>query len=268
MNITGKTPLASRRILVTRSADQAGPFRDALTGLGACTVCCPTIEIVPPDDFAELDAAQDDLGRYDFLVLTSTNAVDAFFARLEDSGQDARALVDVCVVAVGPKTAEALTVYGIKADLVPDDFRAEGVVALLQERVTGKRVLYPRAELARDLIPTELAAAGAEVTAPVAYASRMPDEATEQLSAALAAGLDLLTFTASSTVHNLVALADKDQQEQLLQIPVASIGPLTSATCRELGFNVAIEPDNSTLDGMVEAIRNYFEARDAGRGTR
>lgn len=251
--------LTGRRILVTRAAEQAAELSTALAALGAETVEVPTIAIVPPPSYDELDQALLALDRIDYLLLTSVNAVEALFDRLNAMGRDHRVLAGLQTVAVGPKSAAALAAHGVTADLVPEDYHAEGVVALLRERVHGKRLLYPRAALARDLIPAELTGAGAEVIAPLAYASAPPAEAAEKLRAALAGGLDLLTFTASSTVRNFVDLLDADALALARGIPVASIGPLTSATARNLGFNVAVEPQNATLDEMVAAIRDYFE---------
>lgn len=252
------TSLAGRRILVTRAADQASSFSQALVKLGAVSIVIPTIEIVPPSSFAELDQAIAGLEHVDFLLLTSTNAVDAFFARLNRLGLDAHALANLQTVAVGPKSAAALAERGIPVNLVPEDYRAEGVVALLRDRVSGKRLLYPRAALARDLIPKELRAAGAEVIAPVAYASSAPEEAAGKLHRALAEGLDLLTFTASSTVSNFVKLLSNEDLALARQVPVASIGPLTSKTARESGFKVVIEPGSSILDDMLAAIKEFF----------
>jgi len=255
-------PLSGRRVLVTRAAEQTATLSDALADLGAEPVVVSTIKIVPPPSFADLDQALGNLDSFDFLVLTSVNAVSAFFDRLNARGMDARALAGLLTVAVGPKSAEALVARGVRADLVPEDYRAEGVVELLKNRVTGKRLLYPKAALARDLIPAELTAAGAAVIAPVAYASAAPADAAGKLQQAIADGLDLLTFTASSTVRNFADLLDTDSLTQAKKIPVASIGPLTSATARELGFTVAIEPESSTLEDLVEAIRAYFIATD------
>lgn len=251
-------PLSGRRILVTRSAEQAPALSSTLAELGAEPVVVSTIAIVAPPSFAELDRAITGLGDIDYLLLTSVNAVTAFFDRLSAQGLDARALAGLQTVAVGPKSAEALRAHGVNADLVPTDYRAEGVVALLKERVAGKRLLYPKAALARDLIPTQLTAAGAEVIAPVAYASAPPADAAGKLQRALNNNLDLLTFTASSTVRNFGALLSADDLALARKIPVASIGPQTSETARELGFNVVIEPESSTLEELVEAIRNYF----------
>ncbi len=163
------------------------------------------------------------------------------------------------MVTVGPKTAEALAARGVHADRVPADFQAEGVVALLGSEVAGKRVLYPRAALARDLIVNELTAAGATVIAPVAYASAVPTEAAATARAALAEGLDLLTFTAASTVRNFAALLDTEQLSQARRVPAAVIGPQTAAAARELGFTIAVEPAEATLEAMVAAIVDYFK---------
>lgn len=250
--------LAGRRVLVTRAAEQASALADALAKSGAVPVVVPTIAIVSPPSFAELDQALAGLDRIDYLLLTSANAVEVVFDRLAAQGGDARTLANVQTVAVGPKSAAALAAHGVAADLVPEDYRAEGVVALLRDRVNGKRVLYPKAALARDLIPAELSAAGADVIAPVAYASAVPGDAAARLQKALAEGLELLTFTASSTVRNFVALLDAKGLALAQKIPVASIGPLTSETARTLGFTVVVEPQHSTLDEMVAAIEDYF----------
>jgi len=254
----GRCPLRGRRILVTRAADQASALSDALAARGAEPVVIPTIQIVAPASYAGLDRAIADLGETDYLVLTSVNAVEFFFQRLSTLGYDAASLDRVKIVAVGPKSAAALSAHGLQADLVPDDYRAEGIVAMLREQVSGKRVLYPRAALARELIPAELTRAGAEVVAPTAYTSVLPEDAPGKLGRALADGLDLLTFTASSTVDNFTGLLDTNTLDLARKVPVASIGPLTTATAKKHGFNVIIEADNATLDDMVEAITRHF----------
>ena len=254
-----QTSRSVRRVLVTRAAEQAPELTQALRKLGVEPVVVPTIEIIPPPSFDELDQAIAELDHIDYLILTSVNSVTAFFDRLTMLGHNANALANLQTVAVGPRSAEAITARGVKADLVPEDYRAEGVVALLKEHVSGKRLLYPKATLARDLIPAELTAVGAEVIAPVAYASAAPADAAKKLQIALVDGLDLLTFTASSTVQNFVDLLNDENLTRAKQIPVASIGPLTTATAEKLGFTVVIEPEQSTLDTLVETIKKYFE---------
>ena len=255
-------PLSGRRILITRAADQAPAVAEKLAALGAQPVLCPTIAIVPPASYAELDAEIAQLTETDYLVLTSVNAVDVFFARLAAAGKDARALAGVILVTVGPRTAESLAAYGVHADRVPSDYQAEGVVELLRGEVAGKRVLYPRAALARDLIARELVAAGASVAAPVAYASAVPAGAAATAHVALAGGLDLLTFTAASTVRNFADLLGAADLALARAVPVAVIGQQTARAARELGFTVAVEPTEATLEAMVAAITDYCHHLD------
>ena len=254
-------PLSGRKILVTRAARQAAALAEPLRRLGAEVVTCPTIEVVPAHDYQALDQALAALDQVDILILSSANAVDFFFARLEKLGLDPRSLRSKTIVAVGPKTATAIHSRGLQVDLIPSDFRAEGLVDMLRSRVAGRCILYPKAGLARDLVPKQLAEAGAKVWDPVAYTSIVPEDSAAELAAALRRGLDLLTFTASSTVHHLVELLNDGMLEEARQVPVASIGPLTSQTARSLGFKVMVEPSNSTLDDLIAAIRKYYQER-------
>lgn len=258
-----KRPLFGRRILVTRTAEQAGSFAALLEAQGAEAVACPLIEIVPPPSWDALDAEIARLAEVDLLILTSANAVDAFFARLQAAGHDLRALHGVTVVAVGPKTAAAIEARGLRPDLIPADYRAEGVVALLlAQGVSGRRILYPHAELARDLITRELTAAGATVASPLAYRTVPPAGGGERLREILAAGdIDAVTFTSSSTVDNFMALAGPDAVALLRDVAVISIGPLTSKTAERHGLKVAVEPDAATLEAMVAAMVDYFQLR-------
>ncbi|PLX78272.1 MAG: uroporphyrinogen-III C-methyltransferase [Desulfuromonas sp.] len=252
-------PLLGRRILVTRAADQAGIFTRLLEQQGADALPCPVIEFADPDTFTELDQVLQDMTRVDTVILTSANAVNRFFARLHTLGRDLRSLGQTQVVAVGPKTARALEEHGIIPDLVPTDNRAEGVVAeLLAAGVAGQRILYPRAEIARRVIPEQLNAAGATVLDPVLYRTLPTREGAARLQQALAGGLDAITFTSSSTVTNLLELADPDQRRAIARIPLISIGPETSKTIRANGLHVAIEAQNSTLEGMVAGIVEFF----------
>jgi len=254
-------PLFGKRVLVTRTAAQAGAFGSLLAAEGAEALSVPVIEIVPPESYAALDAALGELDRTAVLVLTSTNAVEAFFHRLATLGRDVRALHGVQIAVVGPKTAEALREHGLQPDIMADDYRAEGVIAKLLERgVAGKRVLYPRAELARELIPRQLSEAGAEVLAPVAYRSRAPEG--EAIRPLLEEGeIDAITFTSSSTVDNFVAMVGEDAATLVRDIPLFSIGPLTSETMHKHRFEVAAEASSSTLEGMVSAMIDYYAQR-------
>jgi uroporphyrinogen III methyltransferase/synthase len=196
----------------------------------------------------------------DRLILTSVNAVHYFFPRLRASGKDMRALNGVAVVAVGPKTAAAIEALGLHPDFIPSEYRAEGVVQLLlKQGIAGKRVLYPRAELARDVIPKELSAAGAKVSAPVAYRTVLPADGGRRIRRLLTeGGVDAVTFTSSSTVENFLRMVGPDAPRLLEKVTVVSIGPLTTATAKRLGFSVKIESPSFTLEGVVEAMTEYY----------
>lgn len=256
-------PLFGKRFLLTRSQDQAGRFTELLATEGADAISHPTIELAPPETWQPIDDALDHLQRYDFLILTSTNAVDFLFDRLAAIGGDMRALAGCALVAVGSRTAAALRERGLSPDLMPEDFRAEGVVALLKaQEVAGSRILYPRAERARPLIPHELGAAGATVDAPVLYRTMTPVGVREELCQTLGEGqLDGLTFTASSTVDNYCELVGADAVDRTGDLPIFSIGPLTSATLRKHGLRVAAEAEESTIEGMIQAMKSYFRQK-------
>jgi uroporphyrinogen III methyltransferase/synthase len=254
-------PLSGRGILVTRSAEQAGEFSGMLTALGARVYECPTISIAPPADYAELDQAITALYTFDWLIFTSVNAVKSFFSRLGALGLDTRAIGRARVCAVGPKSAAALLPFGVRADLVPDDYKAEGVIAAFRAMdVKGMRFLFPRGDRAGDVIPAGLAALGGEVSAPVAYCNVIPDYLPDPVMEALEERkIDCVTFTSSSTVENLSAMLGENRFLHLLNgIAVAAIGPVTSKSCRELELEVHIEPKEYTLEAMTEAIVNYF----------
>ncbi|HEU0264452.1 MAG TPA: uroporphyrinogen-III synthase, partial [Geobacterales bacterium] len=254
-------PLSGRRVLVTRAADQAGEFARMLEERGAVVHECSTISIQPPEDPAELESAIAILDRCHWLILTSVNAVRFFFDRLNAMGLDARALGSCRVCAVGPKTAAAIADRGILPDLVPDDFRAEGVVAALAAiGVAGNRIIFPRGDRARELIPQQLTVLGAEVLSPVAYRNVIPDALPAQPLAALTERrIDCVTFTSSSTVENLARLVGENRLIGLLEgVAVAAIGPVTAATCRELGLSVAIEPSQYTLAALTDEMVRYF----------
>lgn len=255
-------PLFGRRIIVTRSLHQARDMVELLQAAGAEALCLPTIEILPPENWQELDEAIARLADTDLLVLTSVNGVVAFFQRLLAAGLDSRALARTRLLTVGPKTAAALQEHGLRADLVPDDHRAEGVIALLrQQGVSGKRILYPRSSLARDLISRELTAAGAEVTSPIAYRTRQPVDARERMREMFdGKPIDALTFSSSSAVDHFMNLLDETELHLPPEITIASIGPLTTAAVQRHGLNVTIEAPAASSEALVAALKNYFQA--------
>lgn len=255
-----KRPLAGRKILVTRSSRQAGELVDLLEDQGAAAYACPVSHILPPEDSRGLEAATAALPSFDYLILTSVNAVDAFWGCLREAGFDSRSLQGLILVAVGPKTAASLNRYGLYADLCAEEYRAEGVVELFKNRnLTGKRILYPRSDKARTLIQDELSAAGAEVIAPVAYRTVRAEESRASIREHVKAGkLEAVTFTSSSTVEYFLDLLGDDLRDSLKDVVLASMGPLTSATIRGAGLQVGVESSVSTLEGLVEALKDYF----------
>ncbi|MBE0503106.1 MAG: uroporphyrinogen-III C-methyltransferase [Desulfuromonadales bacterium] len=258
-----RKPLFGRTILVTRAAEQAGEFSAMLQDLGAQVVECPTIRLDPVADSTGLDAAITALPDCSWLILTSGNAVRFFFARLAALGLDARALGRCRVCAVGPRTAAALRTFGIHADLVPPDYKAEGVVEALVPRLQpGEKVLFPRADKARDVIVSGLSGRGVEVLAPVLYCNTLPATLPADALAALeAGGIDAVCFTASSTVENLYTILGAAGFHRLLApLAIAAIGPITSKSCTKLGLPVAIEPAEYTLKALAAALVSYYSA--------
>ena len=256
-----KLPLTDKRFLVTRPLAQAAEFVSLLEQQGGTAICIPTIEIIPPESYAPLDFVLRDLDEFDILILTSVNGVEALFERMLETNQYIGTLTDIFIVAVGPKTAKAMEQNCIRPDLIPADHRAEGVVAeLLNYGVKGKRILYPRAEIARPLIIDSLQAAGAEVIAPVAYRTMLPKGSEPKLRKLLSVGnIDAVCFSSSSTFNNLYTMLGDDLQQLQGKTKFFSIGPQTSETIRKHGFQVDLEPQSWTLDSLVLAMVDYYK---------
>lgn len=253
--------LAGRRIVITRARAQASELRAALEAKGAQVVELPTIAIKPPRQWGPLDAAIRGLENYDWVVFTSANGVENFFARLAKQRKDARALRRARLAAIGPATAAALARCRVQADVVPNEFRAEGLLrALKNERWRGKRVLLARAAAARALLPQELRRRGARVDVVDAYRTVAPEESRNQAQEIFARRQpDLITFTSSSTVRNFFALlGGREAQRALTGVAVASIGPVTSRSARAFGLRVAVEANPYTIPALVRAIEKYF----------
>lgn len=254
-------PFFGRRIIVTRSRDQASSFAESLIDKGATVVEFPTIDVVPPSSWDELDDAIEAIETYHWLILTSANAVRFFFSRLRGLGRDVRILKGISICAVGPKTAEALMDYGLKADLVPSEFKAEGVIeALSGLGVERKRFLIPRAKVAREIIPERLRELGAEVTVALAYENVMPAADVERVKGLLEdRKIDAVTFTSSSTVNNFVEMLSQKEYKRLLSdVVVACIGPVTAKTAEGFGIKVHIIPTEYTIPSLIEAMVDYF----------
>ncbi len=247
-----RLPLFGQRIVVTRDRRQAADLAGPLEELGAEVQFAPVIEIRPPADAGPLERALERLEDYDWVIFTSVNGVRSFVERLDASCADLRKLrAKIC--AIGPATRAAIEGLHLKVDVMPKEYVAESLLeALAGEDLAGKRVLLPRAAVARDLVPVELGRRGAEVDVVEAYRTLPPENAAARIKDVLARGPQWVTFTSSSTVRNFVEAAGG---ASLKEVKVASIGPVTSATARELGLTVAVEAAPHTVAGLVAAIR-------------
>jgi len=265
-------PLSGVRVLVGRARHQAGALSSELRKLGAQVIEIPFIEIRKPRSFKPLDASLKSLATYDWLILTSVNGVEAMWERMEKLRLTKRTMSNLLIAAIGPATKNSIEKRGVKVDIVPKEYVAESVVRSLKKRVKGKRVLLVRAKVARDVIPRELRKSGAQVEVVEAYETVVPESSRRRLAASLNNPSNrphVVTFTSSSTVRNFVELLRKRSTrpavrtvptimrrtiKALAGIRMASIGPVTSSTLRELGLPVDIAAKEFTIPGLVEAI--------------
>jgi uroporphyrinogen III methyltransferase/synthase len=257
LNWFEKRPLLGRGVVVTRAREQASELASRLSELGACVFQFPTIEISPLPDYGEVETEILALQHYDWVVFTSVNGVKHFFRVLGEIGLDARVFGGLEVAAIGPATADALRGRGINPDFVPDKYVAEHVVqGLLDKGVSGKRVLIPRAKVAREVLPEELSGAGAEVRVLPVYETTLAEKSAEPLKEKLAAGeIDLITFTSSSTVENFFSLlAPEELKGYQDRVKLAAIGPVTAETLASFGFTADIQPEDYTIPALVEAL--------------
>jgi uroporphyrinogen III methyltransferase/synthase len=268
-----KRPLFSKKVVVTRTRDQASELVNLLENYGAECIEYPTISLEKVDTYEILDRALAEIDSYHWVLFTSINAVDYFFNRLFEQGKDVRDLKGPKVAAVGRVTAEALAGRGIKADLLPDEFTGDGLAeTLISEGVTGLHILIPRALKAREILPERLSDAGAEVTVAPVYQNVLPKSSSgEQLKDDLCQALeeksvDMLTFTSSSTVKNFVTLLDLnlDELQKLMSgVAIATIGPITAKTAENYGLKPDVQPAEYTIPGLVESIVTFFTSQPA-----
>jgi len=254
------------RVLVSRAKKQAGALTSALRVLGCDVIEIPFIEVRKPGSYQPLDAALQNLVSCDWLILTSVNGVEAMFRRMARKRVSPSSLAHLKIAAIGPATKSAIEKHGLKVTVTPKKYVAESVVASLQRRVKGKRVLLVRAKVARDVIPRELRKAGAQVDVVEAYQTVAPARSKAQLRAVLTGERKphAITFTSSSTVRNFVALLGLQSARAALNkhsahrgVHSASIGPVTSATLREFSLPVDIEAKEYTIPGLVRAIVEF-----------
>ena len=282
-------PLQGKRVLVTRTREQASVLSEGLRALGATPLEFPTIRIVPPSDWTQLDAAltrlyqssvSEDVDnasyKYDWLVFTSANGVHICLQRLQHLGYEPRMLRNTRIATIGPATADALTPYGLTADLIPDAYVAEGVAEAIIEdtqrhsiALKGQHILLARAAEARKVLAIMLREAGAIVDDVPAYytlTAAVDDERSRDLwRDLLQQQLHIITFASSSTVRNFMAWVKQCEEATGIMLAptslpiIACIGPITSQTARDLGLTVTIEAKEFTIDGLLEAIVKYEE---------
>ncbi|MBW2471991.1 MAG: uroporphyrinogen-III C-methyltransferase [Deltaproteobacteria bacterium] len=267
-----KRPLFSKRIVVTRTRDQASELVTLLENYGAECLEYPTISLEPVTSYDILDRALAELETYNWLLFTSINAVDYFFRRLFELDKDVRDIKGPKIAAVGRVTAEALISRGIRADLLPEEFTGDGLAEILiKTNVKGMRVLIPRALKARETLPEALSSAGADVTVAPVYQNVLPSSSSgEQLKEELQTALqnksiDMVTFTSSSTVKNFVRLLDistpGEMQKLMSGVAVATIGPITAKTAEQSGMHVDVQPGEYTIPDLVDSIVKYFTSQ-------
>lgn len=259
--------LTNKRILITRTRHQASELAAQLEALGATPITIPTIEIVPPASFAALDAALTCLGTYDWLLFTSANAVEAFHRRAQ--------LLHITQLAkhiavIGPATLRAANAVGLTVDLVPPQYIAESLAEALLPEAPGRYFLLPRAAEARDVLPETLTAAGATVTVADVYRNQIPPDsipALQQLFSTPANYPDAITFTSASTATNLFALLDAANLTLPPNIPLASIGPITSRTLRDLGHPPTSEAAEPSIPALIQSLVDAIGARSVQQQT-
>lgn len=256
-----RKPLFGLRIVVTRPRAQAADFIDRLAGAGADVVPCPAIEIVPPDSWQPLDEAIGRIETFDWLVFTSINGVESFFARLLFLGRDVRCLSRARIAAVGPQTARALGERGLLVDVVPEEFRAEAVAeGMRRAGIDGARVLLPRAARAREILPAMLRESGAQVEEVTSYKTVAASGDAAVVRKLLAErSVDLVTFTSSSTVRNFLDLLGENAVALLQSTRIGCIGPITADTARAAGLAVHIQPSAYTVAAFADEIIRYFK---------
>ena len=262
-------PLFGRRIVVTRSREQAGELVEMLEERGAEAIQAPTIRIAPPEDMEALDRACADAAAYNWIVFTSANAVDTFMTRLLASG-DVRDLKGVRLCAIGPSTAQRLGRYGMRVDLTPAEARSEAVLESLKSTgsLKGQRFLLPRADIAREVLADQLRDAGADVSEVAAYRTLLAGDEREGghdiYRMLLDRQIDAVTFTSASTVKNFAKIFGEDQAADLLNTTVvASIGPVTAEAAQQLGINTTVMPKRYTIPDLVDALVEHFAAQPA-----
>jgi len=281
LNWYEKKPMFGHRILVTREHMEGF---ERLEDLGAEIIDFPTIEIVPPENYNELDQSIDKVETYNWMIFTSRNGVKYFFKRFFENNRDIRDLKGIKICAIGTKTAQEVGKYGLKVDMVPEEFHAEGLInAFLKEHgaesrkpgtillaedgpnaelLSGLRFLLPRAEKAREIFPDKIRELGGEIDVPAAYRTMKPEYYGKRLRRFLKEGrITIATFTSAATFSNLLEIMGDDAEGLLKGVTIAVIGPVTAKAVEKAGLSVSIMPETATIDAMVEEIIKWSEKR-------
>jgi uroporphyrinogen III methyltransferase/synthase len=256
-----KNLLTGKKILITRAREQSGDFAILLKKLGAGVIEFPTIEIAPPLRWDGLDQAIRRLTSYDWIIFTSANGVHFFWQRFIENERNHRLPSSLRVCAIGPATAKKLREKEIFVDYMPKEFVAESILKGFEKiSPEGTRILLARARRARDILPKGLRKMGAEVDVVEVYRTIKPKGGSKKLKQLLTdGGIDVITFTSSSTVNHFAELLKKDDLKRLLKpIAIACIGPITARTAKEWGMNVKIQPRKYTIPALADAIAKYF----------
>ena len=249
MDLLGKT------ILITRASAQSDRLRISLEATGARVIECPAIQIVPLEDWSEVDRAVANLHSYDWVVFTSANAVEHFMQRFKNAGATCNARIAV----VGPSTARSLEKWGLTASLVPSSFRAEGLLDGLPSELPGLRILLPRAETAREILPDELRRRGATVDVVPVYRTTKASASLLELAATLSQErVDAVVFTSPSALRYFSEVLAENLGSTLKSIPIAVIGPVVREAAESLGLKVSIQPEQATMEDLTRAVCSYF----------
>jgi uroporphyrinogen III methyltransferase/synthase len=259
-------PLFGQRIVITRPADEAERSASVLEALGAEVLVAPTVRILPLDDFAPLDRAIDHLADYDWLVFTSGNGVRAFLDRLLARGRDLRALGAIKLAAIGPGTAEVLSRYHLRADLVPEEYRSEALAEALSARAAGRNVLLARADRGRPVLKDELEKVAVVDQVPVyrnVDAESLPAHVLERIEEGT---VDWITLTSSAIAARLHGLLPEPARRRIgRDIKLASLSPVTTEAIARLGWHAEVEASVYTWEGLVQALCDRAQAEQQGR---
>ncbi len=253
-----KKPLFGHRILITR--EYTSDY-EPLEEMGAEIFEFPTIEIVPPKDYTELDKTIDKIDTYDWIIFTSANGFKYFIQRLLKRDRDIRDLKGIKICAIGTKTAEEVSKYGIRVDLIPEEFNAEGLISAIMQKcgnqggLKGIRILLPRAEIAREIFPQKVREFGGEIDVPTTYIAIKPEKHGKRLKRYLTEGkITVATFTSAATFNNFIDIIGTDSIDILKDVTIAAIGPVTAKAIEKAGLKVSIMPKEATIKAMVNEI--------------